>query len=204
MRWRQQWRRRRCDRGGEQDGGNADGGDEGVVVRAEGLAGTARSSSQHDAATRTRPFTVQTAERREVCLANSLLWTALLARANRRVQRYASVNKAGPRRCDGLERSGSECYIDDIYCFSTPIRAGTTRSFGNWLAHRCAKESVLQDWQFVPHTNKLAAQCRRHTRDFPVCTTAYRWRSVPPRETRFSGLYHNKPVVQSHSTLNFK
>ena len=92
------------------------------MVRAEGLAGTARSSSQHDAATRTRPFTVQTAECREVCLANSLLWTALLARANRRVQRYASVNKAGPRRCDGLERSGSECYIDDIYCFSTPIR----------------------------------------------------------------------------------
>ena len=122
MRWRQQWRRRRCDRGGDQDGGNADGGDEGVVVRAEGLAGTAGSSSQHDAATRTRPFTVQTAECREVCLANSLLWTALLARANRRVQRYASVNKAGPRRCDGLERSGSECYIDDIYCFSTPIR----------------------------------------------------------------------------------
>ena len=69
--------------------------------------------------------------------------------------------------------------------------AGTTRSFGNWLAHRCAKESVLQDWQFVPHTNKLAAKCRRHTRDFPVCTTAYRWRSVPPRETRFSG--PNKP-----------
>ena len=45
--------------------------------------------------------------------------------------------------------------------------------------------------------------CRRETRGFPICATADRRRSVPPRETRFSGLYQNKPVVQSgHKRLS--
>ena len=82
----------------------------------------------------------------------------------------------------------ASCRIGSLYLTQT-----------NWLLN-VADTHVI--FQCAPqHTG--GAAYRRERRGFPVCTTAYRRCSVPPRETRFSGLYQNKPVVLSgHKRLS--